>query len=143
VRFLEQESAMPLPTTVLVVDDEASLRSLVARRLTQEGYRVLEAGNGVEALELIRAPDNDVRLVITDIRMPRMDGYELADRIGERARSPKMLFISGYGQSGVWLPGSVFGKPFSLDALMDEVKSLLAPAKPEPVMPLRRRATPV
>lgn len=133
---------MPLPTTVLVVDDEASLRSLVARRLMQEGYRVLEAGNGVEALELLRAPENDVRLVITDIRMPRMDGYELADRIGDRARSPKMLFISGYGQSGVWLPGSVFGKPFSLDALMDEVKTLLAPT-PEPAVSLRRRATPV
>jgi CheY-like chemotaxis protein len=134
---------MPLSTTVLVVDDEASLRSLVARRLIQEGYRVLEAGNGVEALELLRAPENDVRLVITDIRMPRMDGYELADRIGDRARSPKMLFISGYGQSGVWLPGSVFGKPFSLDALMDEVKALLSPASSEPAVPLRRRATPV
>lgn len=133
---------MPLPTTVLVVDDEASLRSLVARRLMQEGYRVLEAGNGVEALELLRASENDVRLVITDIRMPRMDGYELADRIGDRARSPKMLFISGYGQSGVWLPGSVFGKPFSLDALMDEVRALLAP-KPEPAVSLRRRPTPV
>jgi CheY-like chemotaxis protein len=134
---------MPMPITVLVVDDEASLRSLVARRLVQEGYRVLEAGNGVEALELLRVPGNDVRLVITDIRMPRMDGYELADRIGDRARSPKMLFISGYGQSGVWLPGSVFGKPFSLDALMDEVRTLLVPAKPEPAVPLRRRATPV
>jgi hypothetical protein len=54
-----------------------------------------------------------------------------------------MLFISGYGQSGVWLPGSVFGKPFSLDALMDEVRTLLAPAKPEPAVPPRRRATPV
>ena len=143
---------MPQPATVLVVDDEVSLRGLVARRLNQEGYRVLEAGNGVEALELIRAPENDIRLVITDIRMPRMDGYELADRIGERARSPKMLFISGYGQTGVWLPGSVFGKPFSLEALMEEVRSLLGAAKSdiavkeavvkEAPVAFRRRPTP-
>ena len=131
---------MGLPATVLVVDDESSLRGLVARRLTNEGYAVLEAGDGIEALDLLQTPDNDVRLVITDIRMPRMDGYALADRIGERAKSPPIIFISGYGQTGVWLPGSVFAKPFSLDALIEEVSRLLGPGKPGPGTPVRRRA---
>ena len=130
---------MTSPTTVLVVDDESSLRTLVARRLANEGYRVLEAGNGIEALELLQAPDADIRLVITDIRMPRMDGYELADRLVDRPKSPPIVFISGYGQSGVWLPGSVFAKPFSLDALMDEVRRLLAVGKNGPAASARRR----
>jgi two-component system, cell cycle sensor histidine kinase and response regulator CckA len=130
------------PMTVLVVDDESSLRSLVARRLASEGYRVLEAGDGVEALEILQSPDTDVRLVITDIRMPRMDGYELADRIGERAKSPPIIFISGYGQTGVWLPGSVFAKPFSLEALIEEASRLLANGKPGPASTPRRRVAP-
>lgn len=117
---------MTSPPTVLVVDDESSLRTLVARRLAHDGYQVLEAGNGLEALDLLQAPDADIRLVITDIRMPGMDGYELADRLVDRPKSPPIVFISGYGQSGVWLPGSVFAKPFSMDALMDEVRRLLA-----------------
>lgn len=132
---------MASPTTVLVVDDESSLRRLVVRRLTNEGYRVLEAGDGIEALALLQTPDADIRLVITDIRMPRMDGYALADRIGERPKSPPIIFISGYGQTGVWLPGSVFAKPFSLDALLEEVRRLLSPVKAGP-SPVRRRVTP-
>jgi CheY-like chemotaxis protein len=131
---------MASPVTVLVADDESSLRRLVARRLTNDGYRVVEAGDGIEALALLQAPDTDIRLVITDIRMPRMDGYALADRIGERAKSPPIIFISGYGQTGVWLPGSVFAKPFSLDALMEEVRRLLSSGKPSPSTPFRRRA---
>jgi len=130
---------MTSPTTVLVVDDESSLRTLVSRRLVNEGYHVLEASNGLEALELLQAPDADIRLVITDIRMPHMDGYELADRLVDRPKSPPIVFISGYGQSGVWLPGSVFAKPFSLDALMDEVRRLLAAGKTGPANSARRR----
>jgi CheY-like chemotaxis protein len=71
-----------------------------------------------------------------------MDGYELADRIGSRPKSPPIVFISGYGQTGVWLPGSVFAKPFSLDALMEEVRRLLGHGKPAPSNPPRRRAAP-
>jgi CheY-like chemotaxis protein len=102
---------------------------------------VLEAGNGIEALELLQAPDTVVDLVITDIRMPRMDGYEFADRL-MGPKSPPIVFISGYGQSGVWLPGSVFAKPFSLDDLMEEVRRLLAAGRPGAPSPPRRRATP-
>ena len=133
---------MASPATVLVVDDESSLRRLIARRLANEGYRVLEAGDGIEALALLQTPDTDIRLVITDIRMPRMDGYALADQIGDRPKSPPIIFVSGYGQTGVWLPGSVFAKPFSLDALMEEVRRLLSPGKPGASTPVRRRAAP-
>jgi two-component system cell cycle sensor histidine kinase/response regulator CckA len=128
--------------TVLVVDDEAGLRGLVARALADEGYHVLEASDGVAALELLEMPHAGIRLIISDIRMPRMDGYELADRITSRPNPPPMLFISGYGQAGVWLPGSVFPKPFSMAALLAEVRRLLLPPKPGTAGSERRRKTP-
>ncbi|MGH7497747.1 MAG: response regulator [Gemmatimonadales bacterium] len=133
---------MPKSPMILVVDDEAGLRGLVARSLANEGYRVVEASDGAAALELLQSAGSDVRLIISDIRMPRMDGYELADRVVELPDPPHMVFISGYGQVGVWLPGSVFPKPFSMTALLDEVRRLLVPPKAGSVGGERRRKTP-
>ncbi|HEY8259363.1 MAG TPA: response regulator [Gemmatimonadales bacterium] len=118
-------------TTLLLVDDESSLRSMISRALTDEGYRVLEAGDGVEALEILSRPGHEVRLIITDIRMPRMDGYELADRLVMRPRPLPMIFISGYGQAGISLPGSIFPKPFSMEDLLGEIRRLLGEETPQ------------
>jgi two-component system cell cycle sensor histidine kinase/response regulator CckA len=112
-------------TTVLVVDDEAQHRSMVARLLTDEGYRVLEAENGLEALRLVEEPENEIRLVVTDIRMPVMNGYELADRLTARPVPMPMVFLSGYRQSSIALPGPVFMKPFSTAHLVEEIRRLL------------------
>lgn len=116
---------MSLDATVLVVDDEEVLRGNLARRLAKEGYRVLEAGNGREAMQLVDDAQHDIRLVITDIRMPVMNGYELADRLTMRPDPMPMIFISGYRQSSIALPGPVFMKPFSTDHLLSEVRRLL------------------
>jgi two-component system cell cycle sensor histidine kinase/response regulator CckA len=67
--------------TILVVDDEVPLRQLLVRHLRSEGYRVLEAGFGVEALEIARDSAEPVDLVLTDIVMPGMIGTELAQRL--------------------------------------------------------------
>jgi two-component system cell cycle sensor histidine kinase/response regulator CckA len=116
---------MSLEPTVLVVDDEVMLRSTLARRLVQAGYHVLEAGNGREAMQLVEDPQHDVRLVISDIRMPLMNGYQLADRLTKRPDPMPMIFISGYRPSSIPLPGTVFMKPFSTDHLLNEVRRLL------------------
>jgi CheY-like chemotaxis protein len=116
---------MSRDATVLVVEDEVTLRTNLARRLVEEGYRVLQAENGVEALRLVEEPNNDIRLVITDIRMPVMNGYVLADRLTMRPDPMPMIFISGYRQSSIALPGPVFMKPFSTDHLLSEVRRLL------------------
>jgi CheY-like chemotaxis protein len=108
-----------------VVDDQSPLRAIIARALVNEGYHVLEANDGVEALELVQGPEHHVSLVISDIRMPGMDGYELADRLTQRPRPMPMIFISGYGQAGISLPGSIFLKPFSTQQLLTEVRRLL------------------
>ncbi len=117
--------------TLLVVDDQSPLRAIIARALVAAGYHVLEADEGAQALELIQSPENDVRLVISDIRMPGMDGYELADRLTQRPHPMPMIFISGYGQTGISLPGSIFLKPFSTQELLTEVRRLLAGAPEE------------
>ncbi|HEY8258129.1 MAG TPA: response regulator [Gemmatimonadales bacterium] len=112
--------------TVLLVDDEADLRRVVARALAGEGFRVLEADNGLEAWKIYEAASEEIHLVITDIVMPVMDGRELAERIGMTPNPPPVLFITGYGRDGFWLPGPVVPKPFQLHALNQEVRRLLA-----------------
>jgi two-component system cell cycle sensor histidine kinase/response regulator CckA len=112
--------------TVLLVDDEAELRQVMARSLEEEGIRVLQAENGLEAWRVFEELRREINLVITDIVMPGLGGRELADRIGEMPNAPPVLFITGYGRDGLWLPGPVMPKPFQLDALNAEVRRLLA-----------------
>ena len=115
-----------MSATILVVDDESELRQVIARALEEEGFRVLQAENGLEAWRLYEESGSDIQLVIADIVMPGLGGRELAERIGETAHPPPVLFITGYGRDGLWLPGPVMPKPFQLDALNAEVRRLLA-----------------
>jgi two-component system cell cycle sensor histidine kinase/response regulator CckA len=96
--------------TVLVVDDESSVRAYMARVLEAEGYSVLEAKNGIEALSVL---ENDVTgkvlLVVTDVVMPHMDGMDLARNIASRPSAPPVLFVSG---SHSEVPGPLLRKPF-------------------------------
>lgn len=112
--------------TVLLVDDEAEFRQIIARSLEAEGFRVLEAGDGVEAWRLYEDFGSEIGLVISDVMMPGLGGKELAERIGATANPPPVLFITGYGADGLWLPGPVVPKPFQLAALNAEVRRLLA-----------------
>ena len=115
--------------TVLVVEDQDELRALMLRTLAGEGYRVLEARDGVEALEVLET-EPDVGLIVTDIIMPRMDGLELAERLG--SQSPALiLFMSGYSSHATAVPGPFLPKPFSPIALCAEVQRLLAPSRSE------------
>ncbi|HEY7564712.1 MAG TPA: response regulator, partial [Acidimicrobiia bacterium] len=99
---MELELAVRQPA-ILVVDDESTLREIIVRSLQAEGYRVIEAADGLQALALLDQDEPDIALVITDIRMPRMDGYELAERITVRPTPLPMIFISGYDQGGISL----------------------------------------
>ena len=81
---------------VLVVEDHEPLRRLLLRVLEREGHTVLEAGNGEEALEVLA--DNEVDVVVTDIRMPRMDGMELLREIRRRDQTTQVILITAYGE---------------------------------------------
>ena len=117
--------------TVLVVDDEELLRQYVARVMANEGYRVLVAADGLEALALFENGASPIDLVITDVLMPVMDGVELASRLATRAAPPRVLFVTGgHGLSD--LPGPVLWKPFLPDDLRALVRGLLDAAVDHP-----------
>jgi CheY-like chemotaxis protein len=114
--------------TVLVVEDQDEVRTLVMRTLADEGYRVLTACDGIEALEVLEA-DPEVSLVVSDLVMPRMDGFELANHLSKRVPSPLMLFMSGYGDHHTEIQHPYLQKPFAPATLCREVQRLLLPAQ--------------
>jgi CheY-like chemotaxis protein len=120
--------------TVLVVDDEAAMRALTRRMLEGEGYQVYEAADGLEALAAL-AQGWPVDVIVSDIRMPRMDGRELATRLTTHSPRIPIVFMSGYdvylGPVDVYLgpvdlQGPVLAKPFRSEELTTLVGRLLA-----------------
>ena len=114
----------PTQLTILVVDDEEPLRHYMGRVMTDDGYRVLVAGNGREGLALFAKCAPEIHLVITDVSMPIMTGPEMAAHLAIQPAPPPVLFVSGgYGPSD--LPGPLLRKPFLPDDLTTLVRELL------------------
>jgi two-component system, cell cycle sensor histidine kinase and response regulator CckA len=117
--------------TVMLVDDEPTLRVLAQRSLQRAGYRVVAAANGVEALERMEAYEGRIDILVTDLVMPVMGGRELVERMHARGFSMRVLFMSGYTDDevmrrGLLEPGCAFlAKPFGLDAFMGKVREVL------------------
>ncbi|TAN33884.1 hybrid sensor histidine kinase/response regulator [bacterium] len=117
--------------TILVVEDADDVREVVERILTRNGYQVMVAPNGREALEAVRRHAGDIDLVLTDVVMPFMQGKELAERIVALRPGIRVLFMSGYAQpafgaSGTLEPGVVLlEKPFTEPALLARVRQVL------------------
>jgi len=117
--------------TILLVEDENTVRNVAARVLLNQGYAVHGASNGKDALELLETLAGKVDLVLTDVVMPDMGGIELAERIAQRWPRLKVVYMSGYAegdklQAGVAdLERSFLPKPFSAESLMLKVRELL------------------
>lgn len=115
--------------TILIVDDEKPLRKLNVNILSNAGYRVLEASNGVEALTVLE--EEPVALVLSDIIMPNMDGNYLAERVRQLYPDIKIQFISGYmkqedfTETNVDLYKNIINKPVDASTLLMRVRSLL------------------
>jgi CheY-like chemotaxis protein len=119
--------------TILLVEDNPSVRDLARETLTRYGYRVLEAGNGLQALRIASAHLHDLSLVVTDVVMPVMGGRELASRLKTMRRGLKVLFTSGYTNSTVKqdIPPALFlQKPFTPATLGRRVREMLDAAQP-------------
>jgi two-component system cell cycle sensor histidine kinase/response regulator CckA len=119
--------------TILLVEDEEGLRGLNARGLTSRGYTVLEAGNGIEAIEVIESRGGAVDLVVSDVVMPEMDGPTLAKELRTRNPNLKIIFVSGYAEDAFEknLPDDhgkfhFLPKPFTLKQLVAAVKETMA-----------------
>ncbi|MGP0092072.1 MAG: cell cycle histidine kinase CckA [Xanthobacteraceae bacterium] len=118
--------------TILLVEDEEGLRALNARGLASRGYTVLQAGNGVEAIELLDKREGSVDLVVSDVVMPEMDGPTLLKELRRRDPELKIIFVSGYAEDAFEknLPErgqfAFLPKPFTLKQLVAAVKETLA-----------------
>ncbi|TAK49685.1 MAG: response regulator [Xanthobacteraceae bacterium] len=118
--------------TILLVEDEEGLRSLNARGLRSRGYTVLEAGNGLEAMDVIEARNGAVDLVVSDVVMPEMDGPTLLKAMRGRNPDLRIIFVSGYAEEAFEksLPDhgqfAFLPKPFTLSQLVAAVKETMS-----------------
>jgi len=119
--------------TILLVEDEDAVRTMISRVLQGSGYTVLEACQGKEAIEVCRKHRGPIHLMVTDVIMPQMSGRELAERLATVRPKMRVLFMSGYPDKaivhhGVLDPGTAFlQKPFTLTALENKVREVLEP----------------
>jgi CheY-like chemotaxis protein len=110
--------------TLLLVEDDAMLRSILAEALADEGYAVLTAEDGEQALAIASTLEGQLGLVVTDIRLPVMNGLELADRLACLKPPPPVLFISGVTVDQN-VSGPLLAKPFGPSAFLEQVARLL------------------
>jgi PAS domain S-box-containing protein len=116
--------------TVLVVEDEPVVRSVILEMLADQGYRTLEAADGPAGLRLLR-DNKQIDLLITDVGLPGMNGRQLADQARETRPDLKILFITGYAESvaiadGFLQPGmEMITKPFDLDNLSRRIRAMV------------------
>ena len=121
--------------TILLVEDEPAVRRLARRALEAQGFRILEAANGHEALEICEKHVTELDMLLTDVVMPRMSGVELASRLTAIDPGLRVLYMSGYtedalGQRGVLSPETAFlNKPFTPATLVEAVRAVLDNAR--------------
>ncbi|MGH0032907.1 MAG: ATP-binding protein [Myxococcota bacterium] len=115
--------------TVLLVEDESAVRRLACGILERAGYRVLTAADGVEALEVAADHAGDIDLLLSDVVMPRMGGYELARRLAEQRPGMRTLLVSGFAGESDADPDEerlpLLDKPFSEESLLDRLREVL------------------
>jgi two-component system cell cycle sensor histidine kinase/response regulator CckA len=117
--------------TILLVEDDEMVRKLVNEVLDNEGYRLLEAANGVAALSICAQYEEPIHLLLTDVVMPEMSGRELANRLAAVRPELKVLYMSGYTDDvivhhGVLDEGTEFiQKPFTPDVLARKIREVL------------------
>ena len=117
--------------TVLLVEDEAAVRGLAKRVLTQRGYRVLEAADGAIALRLAAGHVGEIDLVLSDVDMPNLGGRGMVEELKELSPDMRVLFMSGYPKEEIFPEPArarrtpYLQKPFTAEALCNEVRSAL------------------
>jgi two-component system cell cycle sensor histidine kinase/response regulator CckA len=119
--------------TVLLVEDSDVVRDVVATLLEGDGFTVLQASGGEEAMALARRGDAPIDLLLTDIVMPEMSGVELADRMAREHPDVRILFMTGYAEEAVVNEGILgkhrecIGKPFTQEQITTRVRKILSP----------------
>jgi len=134
---LAPQTSITTPATVLVVEDQDRVRSVVVRVLREAGYQVLEASDGESTLRLIEQHPG-IEVVLTDIVMPRLDGRSLAARLREKRSDLRVIFTSGYAEQAdrAWLGSdgnaAFLAKPFTPRELVEAVQKMLCSSRSAP-----------
>ena len=119
-----------LAATILIVDDEDLVRKIIDRMLQPMGYCILHAANGNEALTICEQWKRAIRLMVTDVMMPGMNGIDLVDCATERWPSIKVLFTTGFATDAAMRRKTskhpILSKPFTCDQLTGKVQEILA-----------------
>ena len=111
--------------TILLADDEAGIRRLVGKVLRSKGYKVLEAADGLEALEVAEQHPGPIHLLLTDWSMPRLDGGGLIRRLSTGRPETAILVMSGYMNGKLPPKAAILSKPFKSQDLVDSVNGVL------------------
>jgi CheY-like chemotaxis protein len=118
--------------TVLIVEDEEPVRNMAAKMLTRLGYEVLEAKDGVEAVKIFQQHQNEIRCVLSDLTMPRMDGWETLAALRKLSPDIPVILSSGYDEAQVMAeehpdrPNAFLGKPYHLKELRETITRVLS-----------------
>jgi len=122
--------------TILLVEDEEGVRSVLSELLTGLGYTVLQAGNGVEAVGIASKHNGAIDLVVTDMVMPEMSGQELGRNLAQQWPDLRILYMSAFA-SNIYSPSSLanaladfISKPFDLEDFVVKVRELMAVRRP-------------
>jgi len=120
------------PGTILLVDDDESVRRLVRDILREQRYHLIEAGDGAEALEVASVHAGPIDLLLTDVIMPKLDGVRLAEQMLQHRPGIAVLFMSGYFEGALLCASrpnvALLQKPFRADHLIDAVREALGSA---------------
>jgi CheY-like chemotaxis protein len=111
--------------TILVVDDEAIARAYMERALKQEGYQVILASDGEEALQTLKTTKQQIAMIITDLVMPGMGGHAFAVEVAQLPSPPPLLYISAYEKPQGEMAKRFLQKPFSIAELTTAVRQML------------------
>ncbi|MFR8104725.1 MAG: response regulator transcription factor [Clostridia bacterium] len=123
-------------TTILVVDDESRMRKLIKDFLAQKGYSILEAEDGEKALEIFEEKKNNIRLILLDVMMPKLDGWSVLRQIRQTSKVP-IIMLTARGEEQDELFGFELGvdeyisKPFSPKILVARVEAILKRTQPD------------
>lgn len=118
---------------ILVIDDQESTRNIIGQMLTDKGYQVTSAADGEEGLTLFYQNPESFDLILADINMPKIDGFEFLKNIKQRSPASPVIFLTGINEDVVKIIGEEFKvdgiirKPFQVDKILEVIKKLLNP----------------
>ena len=139
VLILMRDSAARSAGTVLLVEDDEQVRGFITSLLKGDGYHVIEAGTGSEGLDMAQRHTGEIDLLLSDMLLPEVSGYDLAQQLQPRFPQMKVLFMTGYVEGDIVqrcvgeLGAAFLDKPFPPQVLLSKVRNVLDSARAQAI----------